>query len=107
MQPSNPACLAKPPPLNSVHAAPNSDLYAATLRLNLDVRDSHKPTIMDPATGLTILGTAVGSAKLLEKFLGPTAEYLGDGLKSWTEKRVNNTKRIFHRATALIGDRIE
>src|SRR6266567_7917518 len=62
---------------------------------------------MEPATGLTILGTAVGSAKIVEKLLGPTAEYLGDGLKSWTEKRVENTKRIFQHATKLLGDRIE
>jgi hypothetical protein len=62
---------------------------------------------MDPATGLTILGTAVGSAKVVEKLLGPTADYLGAGLRSWTEKRVENTKRIFLHATKLLGDRID
>jgi hypothetical protein len=61
---------------------------------------------MDPATGLAILGSAVGSAKVVEKILGPTAEYLGGGLKVWTEKRVENTKRIFQRAHYLLGDRI-
>lgn len=45
---------------------------------------------MKPGTGLTILGTAVGSAKLVEKLLGPTADYLGEGLRQWTEKRVEN-----------------
>jgi len=62
---------------------------------------------MEPTTGLTILGTAIGSARVVEKLLGPTAEYLGDGLRTWTEKRVQNTRRIFERATILLGDRIE
>jgi len=62
---------------------------------------------MEPTTGLTILGTAFGSAKVIEKLLGPTAEYLGDGLRSWTEKRVINTQRIFTQATKLLGGRIE
>jgi hypothetical protein len=58
---------------------------------------------MDPGTGLAILG----SAKLVEKLLGPTAEYLGGGIRSWTEKRVENTKRIFRHATKLLGDKID
>lgn len=62
---------------------------------------------METATGLTILGTAVGSAKLVEKVLGPTAEYLGEGLRSWTEKRVENTKRIFQHAAMLLGDKVD
>lgn len=62
---------------------------------------------MEPATGLTILGTAIGSAKIVEKLLGPTADYLGEGLRSWTEKRVQNTKRIFEHATKLLGDQID
>src|SRR5262245_56683283 len=62
---------------------------------------------MEPATGLTILGTAIGSAKVVEKLLGPTADYLGAGLRSWTEKRVENTKRIFVHATKLLGDGID
>lgn len=32
--------------------------------------------MIDPGTGLTILGTAVGGAKVVEKILGPTAEYV-------------------------------
>lgn len=62
---------------------------------------------MDPATGLTILGGAIGSAKLLEKFLGPTADYLGEGLKSWSEKRFNNLKNIFDNAIKKTGSNIE
>jgi hypothetical protein len=62
---------------------------------------------MDPGTGLTILGTAIGSAKLLEKMLGPTAEYIGGGIRSWTERRVNNVSKIFTIAKEKLGDRIE
>jgi hypothetical protein len=62
---------------------------------------------MDPATGLTILGGAVGSAKVLEKMLGPTADYLGGGLKNWTERGCHNVGRIFERAKARLGPKID
>jgi hypothetical protein len=61
---------------------------------------------VDPGTGLTVLGTAVGSAKLVEKILGPTAEYLGSGLKDWTERSVNNVGRVFQKAQEKLGDRV-
>jgi hypothetical protein len=57
---------------------------------------------MDTGTGLAVLGVA----KLLEKLLGPTAEYVGDGIKNWTEKRVNNVKRIFSIAFERLGEEI-
>ena len=62
---------------------------------------------MDTNTGLTILGTAIGSAKLVEKLLGPTAEYLGGGLKHWTERRVNNVSRILENARLRLGSKID
>jgi hypothetical protein len=62
---------------------------------------------VDPGTGLTVLGTAVGSAKILEKILGPTAEYLGTGMRDWTERGIKNVSRIFQKTAALLGDRIE
>jgi hypothetical protein len=57
--------------------------------------------------GLTILGTAIGSAKLIEKLLGPTAEYLGEGVKAWTARRFENTKRIFQIAVKRLGSDID
>ncbi len=57
---------------------------------------------MDIGTGLTVLGTA----KIVEKILGPTAGYVGDGLKSLTEKGVENLRRIFRNAEARLGDSI-
>lgn len=62
---------------------------------------------MEPATGLTILATAVGSAKLVEKLLGPTADYVGGGVKDWTERRVSNLGRVFRSATDRLGERID
>jgi hypothetical protein len=57
---------------------------------------------LDVGTGLALFG----SAKLVEKLLGPTAEYLGENLQHWTKKRVENTKRIFEHCAAKLGSRI-
>jgi len=62
---------------------------------------------MDPATGLTVLGTAIGSAKVVEKILGPTADYLGIGMRDWTERRIKNVGRVFQNAQKKLGDRLE
>jgi hypothetical protein len=62
---------------------------------------------MDSGTGLTILGSAIGGAKLVGKLLGPTADYLGSGLRNWAEKRVQNASRIFEKAAEKLGDKID
>ena len=62
---------------------------------------------MDAGSGLAILGSTIGGAKIIEKLLGPTAEYLGEGLKSWTSKRVQNVGRIFKNAQTKLGERID
>jgi len=62
---------------------------------------------MDVGTGLTVLGSAFGSAKIIEKILGPTADYLGGGLKDFAEIRIKTISRIFQKAHAKLGDRIE
>jgi len=62
---------------------------------------------MEPETGLTILGGAIGGAKVVEKILGPTAEYLGYGLRDWTEKRVENVQRIFEKAHSKLGNAVD
>jgi hypothetical protein len=61
---------------------------------------------MDAVTGLTILGSAIGGAKVVEKLLGPTSEYIGEAIKEWTEKKVKNTQRIFKNAEEKLGTRI-
>lgn len=62
--------------------------------------------MIDSGTGLTILGSAIGGAKVVEKILGPTADYIGGQLKEWTEKKVNNTANIFKNAEKKLGDKI-
>ncbi|SRR6266404_2886376 len=62
---------------------------------------------METSTGLTILGTAIGSAKLIERMLGPTADYIGGGVEVWTKKRVDNVTRIFRHARDKLGEKIK
>lgn len=62
--------------------------------------------MIDPGTGLTILGSAIGGAKVVEKILGPTSEYIGEQIKEWTVKKVTNTANIFKNAEKKLGDRI-
>ncbi len=57
---------------------------------------------MDVGTGLALFG----AAKIIEKLLGPTAEYIGEGAKEWTAKRVENVKYIFSIAATKLGEKI-
>lgn len=41
----------------------------------------------------------------IQKLLGPTADYLGGGLKDFTQKRIDNVGKIFKRADEKLGDR--
>lgn len=63
--------------------------------------------MIDPGTGLAILGSALGGAKIIEKILGPTADYVGNNLKDWTEKKINNTSNVFKNAEKKLGSKIE
>lgn len=38
--------------------------------------------------------------------LGPTADYIGEGIKSLTEKRTENLKRIFRRAYEKLNNQM-
>lgn len=63
---------------------------------------------MDPGTGLAIIGTAaLGGKDIIVKLLGPTADYLGEGLKNCTEKGVKNVENIFIIAQRKLGNKIE
>lgn len=61
----------------------------------------------DPITtiGLGALAAYLGKDGL-EKLLGPTADYLGNGLKDFTEKRAVAVGRIFSSAQAKLGDKV-
>jgi hypothetical protein len=58
---------------------------------------------MDVGTGLALFG----SAKIIGKLLGPTADYIGDGIKSWTQMRVDNVKKIMDNALHKLGNKID
>lgn len=64
--------------------------------------------MVEPITtvGLGALAAYLGKDSL-EKLLGPTAEYLGEGLKEFTKCRIKNIGNIFQNANAKLGDRIE
>lgn len=49
---------------------------------------------MDIGTGLALFGTA----KLVERLLGPTADYIGEGIGRCTEKQIENLRLIFAKA---------
>jgi hypothetical protein len=49
----------------------------------------------------------LGSAKVVEKLLGPTADYIGEGLQHWTQHKVDNVRRIFSKATHRIGRELD
>lgn len=62
---------------------------------------------MDLGTGLAVLGGAGLGKDLIIKMLGPTAEYLGGGLKDFTQKRVETIQDIFKNGAKKVGDKID
>ena len=58
---------------------------------------------MEPETALVIFGGAVGSKEILVKLLGPTADYLGGEIRSYTQKAAENLGRIFSNAQRKLG----
>lgn len=62
----------------------------------------------DPVTTIGIGAVAAYLGKDgLQKLLGPTADYLGAGLKDFTQKRVEAIGRIFASAQSKLGDKAE
>ena len=62
---------------------------------------------MDTGTGLTILGTALGGKEVIVKILGPTAEYLGEGMRDFTKKRIETMGEIFSNASKKLGVKLD
>lgn len=71
------------------------------------VTQTNIKNMIEPGTGLTILGSAIGGAKILERILGPSADYIGNQLQEWTQKKVLNTSKIFKNAEKKLGENIE
>src|SRR5271157_1217903 len=55
---------------------------------------------------LAAIGGGLMAGKTLENLLGPTTEYLGEGMLKLVKKRVENLQHIFASAEAKLGDRI-
>jgi hypothetical protein len=62
---------------------------------------------MDPTQALEIIGGTLMTAKVFEKVLGPSADYLGEGIASFAKKRVENVRNILLNAKGKLGDRID
>jgi hypothetical protein len=58
------------------------------------------PLVPDPAT----TAEAAAAYQAAKRVLGPTADYLGESLKAWTERRVHNVRRIFEKAEERMSD---
>lgn len=60
---------------------------------------------------ITTIGLGAIAAYLgkdgVEKLLGPTVDYLGGGLKDFTQKRIENVGQIFKKADSKLGDKRE
>ncbi len=56
---------------------------------------------------LVAIGGGLATGGTLEKFLGPTAEYLGQGMLTFAKRRGENIRRIFSKAIEKLGNRIE
>ncbi len=62
--------------------------------------------MVEPETAVGA-GLALWSMKdVLVKLLGPTADYLGEGLKSYTEKGAKNLRNIFEKGVKKVGKKI-
>jgi hypothetical protein len=61
---------------------------------------------MDPQTTIGTGLILLGSKDLILKILGPTADYLGGELKTFTERGLNNLAHIFEIAGHKLGNRI-
>ena len=58
---------------------------------------------MDIGSGIALLGPAAVVAKIL----GPTADYLGRSLETWTKARIENLRSVFANAEGKLGVSID
>ena len=62
---------------------------------------------MDASDIVTGIGAYVGLKELMPRILGPTADYVGTGLKDLTEKGIRNIARVFSIAEKRLGKSID
>lgn len=61
---------------------------------------------MEVNTALAILATYAGSKELLGKLLGPTADYLGEEIQQWAQRRLETVGFIVRNAQSKLGDSV-
>jgi len=62
------------------------------------------PAIPDPTTAVEVYAAQKLLVPLAHRVLGDTADYLGAGLKNWTERRAENVQKILKRADERLTD---
>ncbi|MDE0250008.1 MAG: hypothetical protein OXK72_03265 [Gammaproteobacteria bacterium] len=63
---------------------------------------------MEPVTTVGLSAIAAYLAKDgVTKLLGPTADYLGGGLKDLTQRRIENIRKVFSNASKKLGGQLE
>ena len=62
---------------------------------------------MEPITAIGGGLALFGSKDLIIKLLGPTADYLGGGLRDYTKKGCENISRVFAVAIRTLGPKVE
>ncbi len=62
---------------------------------------------MEPETTLGLALTAYLAKDGITKLLGPTADYLGEGLRDLTQRRLDSIGRIFSNASAKLGGKLD
>jgi hypothetical protein len=61
---------------------------------------------VDPKSAATVVATYMGLKELAPRILGPTADYLGAGLRAYTEKGAANLRKIFENAGSKLGEQL-
>lgn len=62
---------------------------------------------MEPSTAIGAGLVMLGAKEIIQKILGPTADYIGQELRDYTEKGANNLKNIFTKAEEKLGSDID
>jgi hypothetical protein len=62
---------------------------------------------MEPSTAIGAGLAILGAREIIQKILGPTADYIGQELRNYTEKGAKNLKNIFTKAEEKLGPDIE
>jgi hypothetical protein len=88
-------------------AAQEADNIEISIRIDCGTCEDHIVELGDIGEKLPVLAGLALSKNSIDKILGPSAEYLGDELKTWTEKRLANLKNIFDITEQKLGNNLD